>query len=160
MDPILRDAVEESQRRPVTEFRNTGRMPRPAGLPRFDSIGPRVKWWREYRDRDRKELAAKVGMSYSGLADLENDRQSGSKFLHLIAAELRLNPHYVESGKGEPEADFAQEAPESENEWPFAEIPLSRYQKLNRIERTYAEQALTKALEEIETERRRNKKQG
>ena len=160
MTPSLRYAVDECQRSTVTAVRDTIAMPRPPNLPKFDSIGPRVRWWREHRGFGRKEFAKLVGMSYSGLADLENDLTKASKRLHLIAAKLKLNPHYIETDKGEPEAEFAQEAPPEAQPWPFEDISRSRLDKLNMIERKYAETRLQEALAEIEAERRKSKKTG
>jgi transcriptional regulator with XRE-family HTH domain len=135
-------------------------MPRPPGLPKFDSLGPRIRWWREHRKFKRLEFAKLIGMSYSGLADLENDRSQESKKLHLIAAKLRLNPYYLETDKGEPEAEFAQEPPTEPQDWPFPAVAQSKLSKLNNIERSYAETKLLEALAEIEAERRKAKKAG
>lgn len=101
-----------------------------------------------------------VGMSYSGLADLENERTEASKKLHIIAARLRLNAHYLETDKGEPEAEYAQEPPAVDVSWPFHDIPRSRLERLNMIERKYAETKLQEALDDIEAERRKSKKAG
>jgi transcriptional regulator with XRE-family HTH domain len=160
MASTLRVPVDPCQRLPVTAIRENESMPKPAGLPKFSSVGPRVRWWRVHRKMSRKDLAAKVGLSYSGLADLENDRQQGSGQLHLIAAALRLNPHYVETDKGEPEADIPQEAPEDSPTWPFETIPRPRLNRLNRIEQKYVEMKLKEILDEIEAEHRKSKRSG
>lgn len=157
---ILRQPVVLSQRHPVTAVRETIGMPRPPNLPKFESPGPRIRWWREHRGYERKDFAKMVGMSYSGLADLENDRSKAGKKLHLIAAKLRLNAHYLETDKGEPEAEFAQELPQEPAKWPFESVQQSRLEKLNKIELSYAENKLQEALAEIEAERRRAKKAG
>lgn len=156
---VLRPAVESIRRLPVTEVRDNRCMPRPPGLPKFDTLGPRIRWWREHRKFKRPEFAKLIGMSYSGLSDLENDRSQESKRLHIIAAKLRLNPFYLETDKGEPEAEFAQEAP-AVSEWPFQAVPIDKLNKLNTIERSYAETKLLEALAVIETERRKTKKAG
>lgn len=97
-------------------------------------------------------------MKYSTLADLENDRSDTSKRLHIIAARLRLNPYYLETGKGEPESEYAQEPPPEAAPWPFPAVPRVKLDKLNAIERKYAESRLQEALAEIEAERRKAKK--
>lgn len=158
MGPSLRQAVENSQRLPVTALRDNPDMPRPPDLPKFDSIGRRIRYWRERRNIDRKEFAKLVGMSYSGLADLENDRSKGGKRLHIIAAKLRLNAHYLETDRGEPEAGFDQEPPAEPQTWPFATIPKSQIERLNSIERSYIETKVQHALAEIESERRKSRK--
>lgn len=157
---VLRPAVESTQRPSVTEVRENVVMPRPQGLPKFDTLGPRIRWWREYRKFKRAEFAKLVGMSYSGLADLENDRSRENKKLHLIAAKLKLNAYYLETDKGEPEAEFAQEPPAPVPEWPFRAVPLDKLNKLNVIERSYAETKLLEALADIDAERRKAKKNG
>lgn len=154
--PSLRGAVELSQRLPVTVFRNNNGMPRPPEMPKdLNTLGRRVRWWREHRKMSRATLAKRVGYkSVSGLSDLELDESHGSEKLHLIAAELKLNPHYLETGDGEPEAAFPQEAPPPPDEWPFPAISRSRLKRLNKIERGYLETELLKALSDIEAERR------
>lgn len=158
MPPSLRVPVDISQRQHVTAFRKNTGMPRPKNMP--DSLttkGARVRWWRTHRGFDRHELAKAASMSYSGLADLENNRQNGSRKLHLIAAKLRLNPHYLETGKGEPEAEYSQEPP-NELHWPFETITPARFDRLSMIERRYAEDRLLEVLGEIEVERRKAKR--
>lgn len=157
---VLRPAVESTRRLPVTEVRDNVRMPRPPGLPKFDTLGPRVRWWREHRKFKRSEFAKLVGMSYSGLADLENDRSQESKKLHLIAAKLKLNAYYLETDKGEPEAEYSQEPPTPMADWPFQAVSIDKLNKLNMIERSYAETKLLEALADIDAERRKTKKAG
>jgi len=156
ISPSLRHAVDFSQRLPVTAFRNNQCMPRPPEMPKnLDTIGARVLWWRKFRKIPRSTLAKKVGYkSSSGLSDLELGLSHGSEKLHLIAAELQLNPHYLESGKGEPELGHPQEPPPPPDEWPFPAVPRSRLKRLNKIERGYLETELLKALADIEIERR------
>lgn len=135
-------------------------MPRPKEMPSdLNSIGKRVRWWREYRGMERKELAQLCGMSATALSDLELDRTKKGSYLHIIAANLKLNPHYLQKGRGEPEAEFPQDAPE-EKPWPFPAVAKTRVEKLNSIERSYAETKLLEALNEIEAERRKSKKAG
>lgn len=161
MRPSLRDSVDSRQRLPVTAIRKTVDMPRPKDMPAdLDTVGKRVRWWRMHRGFDRKDFAKQCSMSITALSDLELDRTKKGTSLHLIAAKLRLNPHYLQSNKGEPEAEFAQDAPPDADAWPFEDVPKSRLERLNRIERKYAETRLQEALAEIEAERRRAKKQG
>lgn len=157
MGRSLRAAVIQCQRPTVTAVRDNTVMPRPPNMPELSTVGQRVRWWRKHRKFERRAFAKSVGLAYSTLADLENDRQDGSKQLHLIAACLRLNAHYLETGKGEPEAEYAQEAPQ-ELEWPFPEVARQRLNKLNLIERKYAETKLLEALMVIESERRKSKR--
>lgn len=160
MRPSIRESVELSQRLPVTAIRKTIGMPRPKEMPNdLSTIGKRVRWWREYRKLERVELAQLCGMSPTALSDLELDRTKQGRYLHVIAANLHLNPHYLQKGKGEPEAEFVQEAPQ-EPAWPFPGIARTRLEKLNTIERSYAETKLAEALGEIEAERRKSKKAG
>lgn len=160
MQPSIRESVEICQRLPVTAIRKTMSMPRPKEMPNdLSTIGKRVRWWREYRKLERKELAQLCGMSPTALSDLELDRTRKGSYLHVIAANLRLNPHYLQRGKGEPEAEFVQEAP-AEPTWPFVAIPRTKLEKLNAIERSYAESKLSEALAEIEAERRKSRKAG
>jgi transcriptional regulator with XRE-family HTH domain len=162
MAPMIRESVSSRQRVSVSAFRDTMDMPRPKDMPKnidHGPPGPRVRWWREYRKMSRKELATACAMSQTGLSDLENGRTERGSYLHLIAAKLKLNPHYVETGKGEPEAEFEQEAPASES-WPLQGISKAEIEGLNPIERKYAEMALAEAIDAIKAERRKAKRSG
>jgi transcriptional regulator with XRE-family HTH domain len=156
MTHSLRGAVDLSQRLPVTAIRDNSGMPFPPEIPKdLKTIGARVRAWREYRKISRATLAKRVGYkSPSGLSDLELGESRGSEKLHLIAAELRLNPYYLEKGIGEPEATHPQEPPPPPDEWPFQAVPRSKIKQLNKIERSYIETELLRALAEIDEERR------
>lgn len=152
---ILRRTVEASQRLPVTEFRDNHGMPRPANMPKdLKTVGDRVRWWRTHKKVSRKDFAREVGYSYSGLADLENNRSNGSEHSHLIAAKLGLNAHYLQTGHGEPEAAYSQEPPPPAEDWPFPAVPPTRLRRMTKIERTYIETRLLEAVAEVESERR------
>lgn len=154
MPSSLRATVESRQRLPVTGFRKNQRVPRPPEMPKdLRTVGARVRWWREYRKMSRPALAKKVNYSYSGLADLENDESTASEKLHLIAAELRLKAHYLETGLGEPEEAFPQDAA-PEADWMFSGIARVRLRNLTKIEKAYIQQKLDEALLEIEAERK------
>ncbi|SRR5579875_1046363 len=155
----LRPTVETSQRSFVTEFRKNADMARPADLPHFASIGERVKYWRAKRGIKRPELAKRVGLAPSTLADLENGYTDTTRKLHLIAAELRLNPHYLESDRGDPEAPAAP-APQIREDWPLQRIGRAELEALDPIERSHVEVRLREALEEIEAARRARQKAG
>lgn len=155
MPPNIRQAVDTSQRQPVTGFRENPSMPPPAHMPmNLVTIGARVRWWRQYRKLSRKELAKAVGYSITGLSDLELERSNASEKLGIIAAELRLNAHYLQYGEGEPEAAFPQEAPPKPDEWLFPAVPRAKLKKYNKIERSYLETKLLEAIADIDTERR------
>lgn len=155
MRPSLRPAVDRSQRLPVTEFRDNSGMPKPPDMPREPATrGARVLYWRKKRGISRKNLAKEVGYSIGALSDLESGRSKSSEKLHLIAAALTLNPHYLDSGLGEPESAFPQEPPPPQNDdFPFPGL-RSRLKRLNKIERGYLETEIHKTLDEIESERR------
>lgn len=161
MCPSVRISEVTCQRNPDSGLRNNEIMPRPKDMPtNLLTVGKRVRWWREYRKIRQGELAKAAGLTQSTLSDLENDRQEGSGKLHLIAAKLGLTAHYLETGKGEPEAEYAQEPPAAPPEWPFQTVSLDKLNKLNMIERSYAETKLLEALAAIEAERRKAKKAG
>ena len=95
-----------------------------------------------------------MGMKQGTLSDFENGHSNATEYLHLICAGLRLNPHYVQSGRGEPEASFPQEPPREPEAWPLSGVILKRLAKLNPIELHYAESSLLAALQEIEKSRK------
>lgn len=159
MGSSIREPVRLRQRVPVTGLPDNSCMPRPKDMPHdLDTIGQRVRWWRGHRKLSRRELAKACGMAPSTLSDLELDLTEQGKSLHLIAAKLRLNAHYLQHGKGEPEMEYEQEAPPEPFKWPFEAIPVSKLEKLNTIERSYLETKMLMAMQEIEAERRKTKK--
>lgn len=156
MGTTLRKSVISCQRQPVTEFRETSGMPRPLGLPRFATLGPRIRWWREYRNLDRRDFARTVGIPYSTFADLENDRAKSTKKLRKIASELGLRIEYLETDEGEPEVVSAP----GPSEWPLPGIPRERLEKLTRTERELLAFKLRDILIDIEADRPPGRKTG
>jgi transcriptional regulator with XRE-family HTH domain len=156
MGTTLRKPVIRCQRQTVTEFRENSGMPRPLGLPRFAALGPRIRWWREYRNRDRREFARTVGIPYSTLADLENERANSTKKLRKIADELNLRLEYLETDEGEPELSASPTA----SEWPLPGIPRERLEKLTRTERELLAFKLRDILNDIEADRPATRKTG
>src|SRR5690606_27046811 len=47
MSPSLRHPVDVSQRHTVTAFRDTMDMPKSVDIPRFDTLGARIVYWRQ-----------------------------------------------------------------------------------------------------------------
>lgn len=70
----------------------------------METIGQRVRWAREQREVERKELAKAAGVSYSMLADLENGKAHTTTKLHKIATRLRVRVEWLENGSGAWEA--------------------------------------------------------
>jgi len=148
------------QRLPATDFRDNTDMPRPAELPKFETIGARIRWWREYRGLGRKELAKLTHQAYSTLADLESGRSNQSEKLDLIAVHLKLNPFYLRTDKGDPEATTATAEPHS-TDWPLERSLLAQVQDLDDIELVYFATQAREALQNIENARNRKyKKRG
>lgn len=163
MGQSLRKPVIHSQRQPVTEFRENDDMPRPTGLPRFDTLGPRIRWWREHRRRttslpqfERKAFARAVGIPYSTFADLENDRAKSTKRLRQIAEELRLRVEYLETDEGEPEASPSPTG----SGWPLPGIRRERIESLTKTERELLEFKLRDILDSIEADRQPTRRTG
>lgn len=156
MGTTLRKPVITRQRQSVTEFRENEGMARPPGLPRFATLGPRIRWWREHRDIDRRDFARRIGLPYSTLADLENDRAKSTKKLRRVAEELRLRLEYLETDEGEPEAS----APSTASEWPLPGVPRERLERLTRTERELLAFKLRDILDDIEADRQPTRKTG
>lgn len=133
--------------------------------PDLNTPGKRCKWWRIHRQQseDRRRFAQSafarsLKIKPGTLSDFENGHSDSTKDLHLICAGLRLNPHYVETGKGEPESSFPQEPPKEPDQWPFPAVSISAVAKLDPIELHYAESQLLSAIQEIQRNRRRTAK--
>lgn len=78
------------------------------------TIGDRIKAERAAQDIERKDLAALCKIPYPTLAGIENGDQASSTRLHAIAAALRVNIGWLETGKG---PKYPQEAAD-EASWP------------------------------------------
>lgn len=65
----------------------------------METIGDRVLRLRKARGIERKDLAHDVGLSYTGLSDLESGKAHTSTRLHHIAARLGVSTIYLETGK-------------------------------------------------------------
>lgn len=73
------------------------------------TVGARVRQIRELRGIARSELASLLGMPYSTLAEIENDRMKSSTKLHRIAEALKVRPDWLETGRGQRDAPEAVE---------------------------------------------------
>jgi transcriptional regulator with XRE-family HTH domain len=77
----------------------------------MESIGDRVRRTRESKGIARGDLARAIGLSYTGLSDLELGKAKNTTKLHRLASELGVDVQWLETGKGSPEP--RQPAPES-----------------------------------------------
>lgn len=66
----------------------------------MSTLGRRVKDRRKELGIGRDELAKFSGMSYSALADIENDRQHSTTRLHKLAERLGVRASWLETGEG------------------------------------------------------------
>jgi transcriptional regulator with XRE-family HTH domain len=73
----------------------------------METIGDRVRRLRESQGIERKDLASDVGLSYTGLSDLESGKAKSSTKLHRIATRLGVSSGYLETGKKEVEQPAA-----------------------------------------------------
>lgn len=65
----------------------------------MQTIGARIRQTREAQGLARKDLARAVGMSYTGLADLESGKAKSTTKLHRIASVLRVDATFLETGR-------------------------------------------------------------
>lgn len=150
MRASLRDPVDRLQRHPVTEFRDNSGVPKSSEIPRFDSLGARVAYWRKQRGWSRPELAKRARIPYSTLAGIEDGDQQSSTKVPEIAAALGLNPIYLASGRGDPES---QGAP-ADDFWPFP-FPREELLDLDPVELELAGLKFQRVIEEIRAKRSR-----
>lgn len=150
MRPTLRHPVTETQRHPVTVFRQNGRMAKNAYGQRFLTLGDRVTHWRKKRGMKRRELADKAGLPYSSLSEIEQNRQEKSAHTPMIAKALRINAVYLSTDEGDPE-DLSVPMPEPSS-WPLS-FDVERFLALNDIERELAEVQFLRAIEKIESQK-------
>ncbi|AVU02477.1 helix-turn-helix transcriptional regulator [Xanthomonas oryzae pv. oryzae] len=67
----------------------------------MDTIGSRVRRERELQGIERRELAAKTGVGYSTLSELERGGMQTTTKLRVIADALGVSLQWLETGKGE-----------------------------------------------------------
>jgi transcriptional regulator with XRE-family HTH domain len=68
----------------------------------METIGDRVRRTREGKGIARGDLARAVGLSYTGLSDLESGKAKTTTKLHRLATELGVAVEWLETGKGSP----------------------------------------------------------
>lgn len=68
------------------------------------SLGQRLKLARKLRGKTQKQVAAAVGVNQSTYSDLERGESKGSPQLLQIANYLRVNPDWLDTGRGEMDA--------------------------------------------------------
>jgi len=89
------------------------------------------------------------------LSDLENGRTHKGTSLGEVARILGLRFEHVTTGKLPAELTEQDMAfPQPADTWPLPGIPRETIQGLTRVERSYLEQAMRTALQEIEEDRR------
>lgn len=127
-------------------------MPKSVDIPRFDTLGARIVYWRERRGWDRSELAKRAKIPYSTLAGIEDGDQKTSTKVPQIAAALGLNPVYLATGRGDPEGVAAP----TDEIWPFP-FPREELLDLDPVELELAGLKLQRIIEEIRAKRPRQR---
>lgn len=102
------------------------------------------------------ELAKKAHLAPTTLYDLERGDSDSTTKLHLIAAALQINVHWLETGRGEPESDVASTSGEGDG-WPF-KFDRSRYDDLEPQQRAIIESAVLAMVDQMEAPRSIKKK--
>lgn len=109
-----------------------------------NTIGERVRHWREKRGMTVPELASKIGSKPSTIYGLEIGDQKKTTALHKIAKVLRLNVDYLELGKGRAEAGApVKDEVAPTDGWPFDPGLKFRFDRLRNRDK----QAIEKLLE-------------
>lgn len=67
----------------------------------METIGTRVRREREAQDIERRELAARTGVGYSTLSELERGGMQTTTKLRVIADALGVSLQWLETGKGD-----------------------------------------------------------
>jgi transcriptional regulator with XRE-family HTH domain len=150
----LRDPVTLAQRHVVTGFRETrGMSPESEqDWPKQGShIGERIKYWRNKRGLSRKQLGAACGAAASTIGDLENQLQHSSTKTAQLAAALQINPHYLETGDGDPLRQIQQVPPR--HDWPKEFPPVDILNPLEPNELKLAGYKLAEVIAEIKANR-------
>jgi len=119
------------------------------------TIGGRVKKWRLARGMTIKEMSVATGLAPTTLYDFERARQSTTTKLHLFAVALRLNVHYLQTGKGNPEDIHAQPVLDPDSfTWPFETFDRASILRLPDYQREAIEAAVSGMLQLFSTPKR------
>lgn len=156
MEPSLRYPVDETQRQPVTGFREYALMAQKPTHPTFSTVGERIVYWRELRGMKRPELARLAKMAYSTLAGIEDGDQKNSSKLPIIGTILRVNPYYLSTGLGDPEDMTVPPADIELESWPFP-FKRSELLDLDPVELELAGFKFEQVLRDIKSKRQKHK---
>lgn len=159
MTPIVREPGRKKQRESVIRGhiprQPVNRAPDTSGMryqidgkqiPKFATLGERVRWWRGLRGLSQAKLAQLAGIPASTLSDIERDRQGSSGQIFDLARILRLNAKYLATDEGDPLADNPQEEAAY---WPFEDVEAADVQELSAVELKLLSFQVKKAIEEI-----------
>lgn len=124
------------------------------------------------RGYTQAELARLAGLSQSAVASYESGERKSSRALFKLAAALRVDAQWLDTGKGpmEQPADVygagaggyryavmdegAQGAPgdnRKDPDWPFANIPRGRYESLTLRDKRHLENMVAAFIEACQT---------
>ena len=116
------------------------------------TFSDRLRYARRERKLTQKELARACGLSQSAIASYENDHRHTSRSLRKLAAILRIEMEWLETGKGpmEPPAHPATlrephaqlKTAKSSNDWPFRQLTRAQYEALSPQQKIMLEDIL------------------
>jgi transcriptional regulator with XRE-family HTH domain len=70
----------------------------------MDTLGKRIKAERKRAGLSQTQLATAVGVKQQSISHLERDKAEDTKLILPIATVLKVNPYWLETGKGPKEA--------------------------------------------------------
>lgn len=74
-------------------------------MEKFETLAARVKLGRARRELTQQQLADESGVKQSDISKMENGKILRTTAIPALARALRCNPHWLDTGKGEPEWD-------------------------------------------------------
>ena len=87
------------------------------------SIGDRIKQARKAAKISQQELAKMIGADQSSVSDLERGKTSSSAIIASYARALKVNPYWLETGRGKADLSFI--AP--------TEIAINHHDEINQV---------------------------
>lgn len=119
-----------------------------------NTIGERVRHWREKRGMTVPELASKVGSKPSTIYGLEIGDQKKTTALHKLAKVLRVNVEYLELGKGRAESGQPiEDEATSGAGWPFDPSLKFRFDRLQNRDKQAIEKLVLTYISHCEVTR-------
>lgn len=103
------------------------------------TFAQRLLYARTQRDLTQTQLAALCGLSQSTIANYESGARQQPRNLRALAQALKVNPLWLEQGRGAMQLNLTDVDKEYVVSWPFTGISVKELDQLTEQQRTIIE---------------------